>query len=58
MTQFKRINCQQAHDLDQRPCQLVDIRDEASFAAGHVPGAHHLTNISVQDFVQTPTQIL
>lgn len=29
------------------PLTLVDIRDPASFAAGHIPGSRHLDNASV-----------
>jgi thiosulfate sulfurtransferase len=37
--------------LDSREAQLVDIRDRASFDAGHISGAIHLDNASVQDFI-------
>ena len=53
MTTFKRISCEQAQALlTSVACQITDIRDEASFAAGHVPGALHLSNINIQDFIQ------
>ncbi len=31
----------------QEPLTLVDIRDPASFGAGHIPGSAHLDNDSV-----------
>ncbi len=52
---FKRINCQQARELmaeTNNQVQVVDIRDEESFAQGHIDGAFHLHNSNVQDFLQ------
>lgn len=31
---------------------VVDIRDPASFAAAHIPGAIHLSNESLSDFIR------
>jgi len=31
---------------------VVDIRDPASFQAGHIPGAFHLTNENLPDFLR------
>lgn len=33
------------------PLTLVDIRDPASFADGHIPGCRHLDNDSVTDLL-------
>lgn len=30
---------------------IVDIRDEGSFAQGHIPGSRHLDNGSLSDFL-------
>ncbi|GJM12156.1 MAG: thiosulfate sulfurtransferase GlpE [Pseudohongiella sp.] len=53
--EFKRIDVQQARALlDAAPengLQVVDIRDEQSFANGHISSAVHLDNSSVQPFV-------
>lgn len=54
---FKRIDSAQARELMQearaeRPVQVVDIRDDAAFAAGHIPNAVHLHNSNIQEFIQ------
>ncbi|MCE8020226.1 thiosulfate sulfurtransferase GlpE [Halomonas sp. MCCC 1A11036] len=39
------------------PLTMVDIRDSASFAAGHIPGSSHLDNDSVAAlFEATPRE--
>jgi thiosulfate sulfurtransferase len=38
--------------LDQEQAVFVDIRDPASYRAAHIPGALHLHDGNVQDFVQ------
>lgn len=54
--EFKRIDVQDARALlDAAPengLQVVDIRDEQSFANGHISSALHLDNNSVQSFVE------
>lgn len=53
MEQFEAINVEQAHGRWQDgSAALVDIRDPQSFAAGHTPGAFHLTNATLQTFMQ------
>src|SRR3954471_20560500 len=46
----------QIHDakkkLDEKECLFVDIRDPASYGEAHIPGALHLTDANVQEFVQ------
>ena len=38
--------------LKEGKAQLVDIRDEQSFAAGHIEGARHLDNTTLQSFIE------
>jgi thiosulfate sulfurtransferase len=53
MEQFAHISPQQTKErLDKGEIKIVDIRDDQSFAVGHIPGAYHLTNASIQQFVQ------
>jgi len=46
----------QIHDaktkLDQRACTFVDIRDPASYREAHIPGALHLHDGNVHEFLQ------
>ena len=37
--------------LDQKECLFVDIRDPGSFRAAHIPGAIHLNDGNVQEFL-------
>lgn len=39
--------------LDEKHCLFVDIRDPDSYGAAHIPGALHLDNDNVQEFLQT-----
>ena len=48
---FQRIAPEQARELLEQGAQLVDIRDAQSFANGHIPGARHLDNHSLHDFI-------
>jgi thiosulfate sulfurtransferase len=54
--EIKRIDVHQARALlDAAPTnglQLVDIRDEKSFANGHISSATHLDNSAVQSFLE------
>mgnify|MGYP001199221525 CR=1 FL=1 len=38
--------------LDKKSHAIVDIRDLDSFQTGHIPGAVHLTNESLSDFLR------
>ena len=38
--------------LDDKTCLFVDIRDPGSYRAAHIPGAVHLHDGNVQDFLQ------
>ncbi len=52
MPEFKRISPQQAQALlNGGRCHLADIRDEQSFQQAHIPGAQHVGNHNLQDFV-------
>lgn len=54
MTEFKRIPPEQAQALrDQGAMVVVDVRDAQTFANGHIPGAKHLDNHSLHDFVSS-----
>ncbi|MEC5343805.1 thiosulfate sulfurtransferase GlpE [Brenneria populi] len=52
MEQFEAITLEQAHSRWQENGIVVDIRDPQSFAAAHIPGAAHLTNDTLADFVR------
>ncbi len=51
MSDFKRIGAEQAQKLHSEGGVIVDIRDAHSFAEGHIPGATHLDNHSLPDFI-------
>jgi len=38
--------------LDRQDCMFVDIRDPASYRAAHIPGAVHLHDGNVQEFIE------
>lgn len=50
---FKHMQIQQLHSMlgDAAPV-IVDIRDLGSFQASHIPGAIHLSNESIGDFLR------
>lgn len=64
MDQFTIISVEQAHQQLQQPnVVLVDIRDPQSFQTGHVPGAIHLTDRTLVQFLQqydydTPVMVM
>ena len=39
--------------FDQKDCLFVDIRDPGSYEAAHVPGAIHLHDGNVQEFIES-----
>lgn len=50
---FQKIKSHDAHRLmNEKPVQLVDIRDELSFVHAHIPDAQHLSNASLQAFLE------
>ena len=53
MEQFAHISIDQAKvKLEQQGAKLVDIRDEQSFSQGRISNAVHLTNGSLNQFMQ------
>jgi thiosulfate sulfurtransferase len=42
--------------IDAGNVTLIDIRDEASFQAGHISNSIHIDNHSVQPFIQQANQ--
>lgn len=42
--------------LKQAPATVVDIRDPASYARGHLDGAVHVSNQNLADFIQHADQ--
>ncbi len=52
MAQFERISIETAFNMmAQGTTQIVDVRDEQSFASARIGGAIHLTNTNLQDFM-------
>lgn len=53
MTEFKRISVADAHEMiNKGDVVIADIRDEMSFANGHVENAFHLSNGTMVSFSQ------
>lgn len=53
MDQIEEINIQEAKKkLDARECTFLDIRDPASYREAHIPGALHLHDGNVHEFVK------
>lgn len=54
---FVRINVEDARALlateAGKQAQIVDVRDEQSYAQGHIESAIHLDNSNLQNFVET-----
>ena len=53
MTQYQQIDIKQTRHLLDQGAALVDIRDPDSFSNGHIRGAIHLDNHSLQQFIDT-----
>lgn len=54
MSTFKHIQVSELQTLmTDNDITIADIRDPNAFAAGHIKGAIHLTNESINDFIQT-----
>ena len=45
--------CDAKQRFDQKDCLFVDIRDPGSYEAAHVPGAIHLHDGNVQEFIES-----
>ncbi len=52
MSDFKRISVAQTKQLMEQDAVIADIRDEQSYANGHIAGSYHLTNGSLVQFMQ------
>ena len=53
MNDIQQIQIHEAKKkLDQKECLFVDIRDPGSYRAAHIPGALHLHDGNVQEFIQ------
>ncbi|MCL2892373.1 thiosulfate sulfurtransferase GlpE [Brenneria tiliae] len=52
MEQFEAIGIENAYSRWRQGGAVVDIRDPQSFAVAHVPGATHLSNETLADFVR------
>ena len=53
MSEYQRLSTEQAQALIERPGTLVvDVRDEQSFRLGRLPGASHLGNHNLADFIE------
>ncbi len=50
---FKRVSVDEARQLmsDHDSVQIVDIRDDQSFQAGHIPESFHLHGENLQEFI-------
>lgn len=54
MADFKRINVTTAQQLHAAgEARFVDIRDQRSFALGHIPGAEQLNNSNLAEFLNS-----
>ena len=53
MTEIPQIQIQDAKTkFDNKECLFVDIRDPGSYRQAHIPGAIHLSDGNVQEFLQ------
>ena len=53
MTDIPQVQIHEAKKkLDEKECLFVDIRDPDSYGAAHIPGALHLHDGNVQEFVE------
>ncbi len=52
MNQVPEIQINEAKKkFDQKVCRFVDVRDPGSYRAAHIPGAVHLHDGNVQEFI-------
>ncbi len=52
MAPIKQIDVHQVKQLEEKDsATIVDIRDPASFKAGHIPNAIHLSDGTVEQFI-------
>jgi thiosulfate sulfurtransferase len=54
MNEIPQIQIQEAKKkFNEKDCTFVDIRDSGSYRAAHIPGAVHLHDENVQQFLET-----
>jgi thiosulfate/3-mercaptopyruvate sulfurtransferase len=55
---WRRVNVKEACQLLQRPnLRVFDMRDQKSFAQGHIDGAQYLSNTNLEEVIlRTPRQ--
>lgn len=52
MSRYARLSCDDAYNLLlDGPINVIDIRDEESYNAGHMTDAIHMDNSAVQGFI-------
>ncbi|MFI5349947.1 MAG: thiosulfate sulfurtransferase GlpE [Elusimicrobiota bacterium] len=51
MRDVEQIEFARARELLASGCAFVDVRDDASYNSAHIPGAIHLTDANVGDFI-------
>jgi thiosulfate sulfurtransferase len=52
MADIPQIQIQEAKKkFDLKECRFLDVRDRASYSAAHIPGAIHLDDANVQEFI-------
>ncbi len=49
--QFQQIDAEQARQMLDQGAAVVDIRDPDSYRSSHIPGARHLDNQNLQQFI-------
>ncbi len=54
MNEIPQIQIHEAkRNFDQKDCLFVDIRDPGSYRAAHIPGAVHLHDGNVEQFIES-----
>ena len=49
---YKTVNVDDAHELmKNNSVQVIDIRDAASYQAGHIEGAEHIDDTNLENFI-------
>lgn len=51
MTDYRCINTEQACELIDQGAQIVDIRDEGSYAELHISSAYNLNNHNLPEYI-------
>lgn len=57
MTEIPQIQIHEAKKkLDRKDCLFIDVRDRGSFRSAHIPGAIHLHDGNVQEFMRAASK--